>query len=155
VAVLSGSAAGDVWGDHGAVKSGTRADDMILTAVERAFLDVFLHEATTSPFTGPATESLHGIGVDYGDISHISWAYGQDVPRKNFEIGHPAAVVPPLPWSDREAALRRDRDIERFWSQMRERTTRWPPAFFESIRVDDPAFVRPSQGAVPRRPEMD
>jgi hypothetical protein len=93
---------------------------MILTANERAFLDVFLHEATTSPFTGPATKSLHAIGVEYADISHVAWAYGQDAPRKNFEIGHPAAVSPPVPWSGREDALERDRDIERLWSKRRD-----------------------------------
>src|SRR5438128_1317800 len=31
----------------------------ILTPQEKSFLDVFLHEATTSPFTGPATQALH------------------------------------------------------------------------------------------------
>ena len=93
---------------------------MILTANERAFLDVFLYEATTSPFTGPATEALHAIGVEYGDISHIAWAYGQDVPRTRFDIGHPAAVSPPVPWSDRSAALGRDCDIERLWSKKRD-----------------------------------
>ncbi len=25
----------------------------------------------------------------------------------------------------------------------------WPPDFFERIRIDDPAFVRPEQGPVP------
>jgi hypothetical protein len=120
---------------------------MILTDVERAFLDVFLHEATTSPFTGPATAALHAIGVEYADISHIAWAYGQDVPRKTFEIGHPAAVSPPVPWNDREEALRRDRDIEQFLPQKREKCAGWPPGFFERIRIDDPAFVRPPQGS--------
>ena len=62
----------------------------ILTADETRFLDVFLHEATTSPFTGPATEALHKIGVEYGDISYIAWAYEQDVPRISFELGHSA-----------------------------------------------------------------
>jgi hypothetical protein len=41
----------------------------ILTPEEKLFLDVFLHEATTSPFTGPATKALHLIGVEYSDIS--------------------------------------------------------------------------------------
>jgi hypothetical protein len=41
----------------------------LLTAQEKAFLDVLLHEATTPPFTGPATEALHKIGVEYGGIS--------------------------------------------------------------------------------------
>jgi antitoxin VapB len=25
----------------------------------------------------------------------------------------------------------------------------WPPGFFDSIRIDDPAFARPDQGQVP------
>ena len=31
----------------------------------------------------------------------------------------------------------------------------WPPGFFEKIRIDDPAFVRPSQGTVPQAPTLD
>ena len=59
----------------------------ILTPEERAFLEVFLQKATTSPFfNGPATKALHGIGVEYTDISYISWAYEQDVPRTRFEF---------------------------------------------------------------------
>ena len=27
--------------------------------------------------------------------------------------------------------------------------TAWPAGFFESIRIDDPAFARPDQGAMP------
>jgi hypothetical protein len=41
----------------------------ILTGQEKQFLEVFLHEAITSPFSGPATKALHQIGVEYGDIS--------------------------------------------------------------------------------------
>src|SRR5271165_7024434 len=52
----------------------------LLTPEENRFLDVFLHEATTAPFTGPATKPLHKIGVEYGDISYIAWSYEQDVP---------------------------------------------------------------------------
>lgn len=29
------------------------------------------------------------------------------------------------------------------------RPATWPPGFFDRIRIDDPAFVRPSQGPVP------
>jgi hypothetical protein len=57
----------------------------ILTPQEIAFLDVFLHEVTTSPFTGPATRALHKIGLEYGDLSYLAWAYDQDVPRTSFE----------------------------------------------------------------------
>jgi hypothetical protein len=92
----------------------------LLTAEEKPFLDVFLHEATTAPFTGPATEALHGIGVEYGDISHLVWAYEQDVPRTGLAWGHAAHVAPPLPWPNREAALRRNKEIQRTWEQQRE-----------------------------------
>ncbi len=30
----------------------------------------------------------------------------------------------------------------------------WPEGFFEKIQVDDPAFIRPSQGNVPPAPEL-
>ncbi len=31
----------------------------------------------------------------------------------------------------------------------------WPPAFFEQIQIDDPAFARPPQGQVPPTPSPD
>ena len=31
----------------------------------------------------------------------------------------------------------------------------WPLGFFDSIRIDDPAFARPEQGQVPRAPSLD
>src|SRR5438132_10382221 len=92
----------------------------ILTRQEKEFLDVFLHEATTSPFfRGPATKALYAIGVEYRDISYIAWAYERDVPRTSFEIGHAADVAPPLPWTTREAVLRRNQEIQRLWEQQR------------------------------------
>jgi hypothetical protein len=91
----------------------------ILTPQEKDFLDVFLHEATTSPFTGPATKALHQIGVEYSDLSYISWAYDREVPRTSFEWGHAADVSPPLPWTNREAVLRRNKEIQRIWEQER------------------------------------
>lgn len=92
----------------------------LLTTQEKAFLDVFLHEATTPPFTGPATEALHQIRVEYGDLSYLAWAYEQDVPRTGFAVGHAAAVAPLLPWPTREAALRRNQEVQRTWEQRRE-----------------------------------
>ena len=92
----------------------------ILTPTEKSFLDVFLHEATNSPFTGPATEALHNIGVEYGDISYIVWAYEQGNPRTRFPWGHAADVAPPLPWTTRESALRRNAEIQGIWEQERE-----------------------------------
>jgi len=91
----------------------------ILTPQEKSFLDVFLHEATTSPFTGPATQSLHKIGVEYRDISYMAWAYNREVPRTSFEWGHSADVAPPLPWTTRESVLRRNQEIQRIWEQER------------------------------------
>jgi hypothetical protein len=95
----------------------------ILTPTEKAFLDVFLHEATTSPFfQGPATKALYALGVEYHDISYLAWAYEQDVPRTSFEIGHPATVAPPLPWPTKEAVLLRDKEIQRLWEKRHELT---------------------------------
>jgi virulence-associated protein VagC len=31
----------------------------------------------------------------------------------------------------------------------------WPPGFFQSIRIDDPAFARPSQDSMPPAPSFD
>jgi hypothetical protein len=89
----------------------------LLTPEENRFLDVFLHEATTSPFSGPATKTLHNGGLEYGDISYIAWAYEQEVPRTGFAVGHAADVVPSLPWPNRPSALRRNEEIRRIWEQ--------------------------------------
>jgi hypothetical protein len=87
----------------------------LLAPEENRFLGIFLHEATTAPFTGPATKALQKSGVEYGDISYIAWAYEQEVPRTGFEVGHAADVVPPLPWPNRQSALRRNQEIQRIW----------------------------------------
>ena len=89
----------------------------LLTPDENRFLDVFLHEATTAPFTGPATKALHKNGLEYGDISYIAWAYEQEVPRTGFAVGYAADMVPPLPWPNRQSALRRNEEIQRVWQQ--------------------------------------
>jgi hypothetical protein len=93
----------------------------ILTAAEKEFLDVFLHEATASPFfSGPATKALYALGVEYRDISYLAWAYEREVPRTSFEWGHSAEVAPPLPWTTREAVLRRNQEIQHIWEQERQ-----------------------------------
>ena len=89
----------------------------LLTPEEKPFLDVFLHEATTAPFTGPATKALHQTGLEYGDVLYIAWAYEQEVPRTGFAVGHAADVAPPLPWPNRQSALRRNQEIRRIWEQ--------------------------------------
>ncbi len=98
-----------------------RGPDMaILTRQEKEFLDVFLHEATTAPFTGPATKALHAIGAEYSDISYLAWAYHREVPRSSCEWGHPAHAAPQLPWPTREQAKLRDKEIEHIWAQLRQ-----------------------------------
>jgi hypothetical protein len=89
-----------------------------LTPTETLFLDVYLHDAITSPFfSGPATKALSSLGIEYRDISYLAWACEQDVPRTSFEWGHAAEVAPPLPWPNREAVLRRDRDMQLVWTR--------------------------------------
>jgi hypothetical protein len=89
----------------------------LLTPEEKSFLEVLLHEATTAPFTGPATKTLHQMGVEYGDLSYLAWAYEQEVPRTCFAIGHAADVAPPLPWPNRPSALRRNQEVRQIWEQ--------------------------------------
>jgi hypothetical protein len=90
----------------------------ILTPEEKEFLDVFLHEATTEPFfQGPATKALRSIGVQYRDVAWLATAYDREVPKINFGWGHAADIAPPLPWPDRDAVLRRNREIERSWRE--------------------------------------
>jgi hypothetical protein len=99
-------------------KPGNEGRDMsLLTPQERAFLDDFLHEATTSPFTGPATQALHHIGVEYSDLPDLAWAYNQEVPRTSLAWGHAAAVPPPLPWPNRESVCRRNKEMQCLWEQ--------------------------------------
>lgn len=35
------------------------------------------------------------------------------------------------------------------------KSVHWPEHFFEDIRIDDPAFGRPPQGAIPPAPLLD
>ena len=92
----------------------------ILTPNEKEFLDLYLHEATTSPFfKGPASRALHAIGVGCRDISYIAWAYNKEVPPTGFGWGHSADVAPPLPWSNRQAVALRNKEIQCIWEQQR------------------------------------
>ncbi len=34
-------------------------------------------------------------------------------------------------------------------------SSHWPKHFFEDIRIDDLAFVRPNQGSIPPAPQLD
>ena len=84
---------------------------MILTPEEISFLDVYCYEGTELPFGGPATDALTNIGVQSGDTLNLQWAYLRDKPPTGPTIGKASKVAPPLPWPNREAALRRDAQI--------------------------------------------
>jgi hypothetical protein len=91
---------------------------MILTREEIAFLDVYCHEGTELPFGGPATEVMTRLGVQSGDTLNLQWAYLRDQPPTGPSIGHASKVAPPLPWSNREAVLRRDTEIRALREEM-------------------------------------
>src|SRR5206468_6865112 len=80
---------------------------------EREFLTVFIHEATTDPFKGPATEELHRRNIYYTDLAHLMTAYYLESPggQEGFGGKHTPAP-PPCPWKDRDAAVRRDHEVE-------------------------------------------
>jgi hypothetical protein len=124
----------------------------LLTPEEKSFLDVFLHEATTSPFTGQITRALHALGIEYGNVSHLAWAYEQEVPRTGFAVGHAADVAPPLPWPDRPSALRRNQELRRVWEQ---RYQPAPSSLLQPERERTAAVVdvRPEPGAASRSEE--
>jgi hypothetical protein len=86
---------------------------MFLTNREREFLTAFLHEATTDPFKGPATDELHRRDIYYTDLSHLLAAYYRESPGKQEGLGGKGlATLPGCPWTDRETAARRDRQVE-------------------------------------------
>lgn len=70
------------------------------------------------------------------------------------ETDHGQAV--PLPeefrFSTRAVSIRRDGEAVILEPL---KPTQWPEYFFEGIRIDDPAFVRPDQGPIPRSPRLD
>ena len=118
VCELLGSSRGPTSGCERESKETGAVTMPILNPEEKEFLDVFLHEATTSPFfNGPATKVLYAIGVEYRDILYIAWAYHHEIPRCNFGWGHAAAVAPPFPWTNRAAVLQRNLEIQRLWEQ--------------------------------------
>lgn len=70
-----------------------------------------------------------------------------------FQDGATQAVRLPagFEFTTREVTIRRDGEaviLEPI------RPTSWPEDFFESIRIDDPAFARPSQDSMPPAPEI-
>jgi hypothetical protein len=86
---------------------------MLLTNHERLFLAAFIHEATTDPFKGPATEELHRRDIYYTDLQHLLAAYYHESPpgQEGF-AGRAVATLPPCPWTDRDTAVRRDHQVQ-------------------------------------------
>jgi hypothetical protein len=86
---------------------------MFLTNREREFLTAFIHEATTDPFKGPATDELHRRDIYYTDLRHLLAAYYRETSDDQQGVGGKhVATLPPCPWHDRETAARRDRQVE-------------------------------------------
>src|SRR5215471_13763187 len=85
---------------------------MLLTDRERAFLAAFIHEATTDPFKGPATEELHRRNIYYTDLPHLLAAYYRDADDQEGFGGKHDPTPPPCPWQDRESAVRRDQELD-------------------------------------------
>ena len=86
---------------------------MLLTDGERVFLAAFLHEATTDPFKGPATEELHRRNIYYTDLSHLLTAYYREHAGDQEGLGGKRAAAPtPCPWQDRSAAVQRDQPLQ-------------------------------------------
>ncbi len=86
---------------------------MLLTDRERQFLAAFVHEATTDPFKGPATEELHRRDIYYTDLSHLMTAYYRESAGDQQGFGGKFDPAPPeCPWKDRESAIRRDHEVD-------------------------------------------
>jgi hypothetical protein len=86
---------------------------MLLTDREREFLAAFIHEATTDPFKGPATEELHRRNIYYTDLPHLLTAYYRENTDAQVGFGgKPDSMPPPCPWNDRDTAVRRDHEVE-------------------------------------------
>jgi hypothetical protein len=87
---------------------------MFLRDHERDFLAAFIHEATTDPFKGPATEVLHSRGIYYADITHLMTAYyRENEPGQEGLGGKPRSIPLLCPWPNRESAVLRDKEMEK------------------------------------------
>jgi hypothetical protein len=86
----------------------------MLTDDERKFLSAFIHEATTDPFKGPATEELHRRSIYYDDLSYLMGLYYREkIPGQQGFGGIFHAAAPPCPWPDRESAIHRNAEAKK------------------------------------------
>lgn len=95
---------------------------MPLTQAESDFLATFIDEYMTLE-KGPAWRKLRERGIFVAELLHLLDAYSRahlprleekEVDGRRVEVllwGHPTPNPPDPPWSDREAALRRNAEI--------------------------------------------
>ena len=85
---------------------------MLLTENEVTFLTRFIHEATTDPFKGPATNELHCRDIYYTDLSNLMAAYyAENTVGSETAASESSCHDVPCPWADRAAALRRNEEV--------------------------------------------
>lgn len=71
-----------------------------------------------------------------------------------FTNGRSQAVRIPLSYRLRDKVVTIRRDGEALILEPLKPST-WPVGFFDAIAIDDPAFTRPDQGAMPAIPALD
>ena len=92
---------------------------MLLTKPEQAFLAVFIREATSDPFKGPATEELHRQDTFYTDIPYLVSAFYHELTSHSFGIENGRrSDIPSCPWENRTAALQRNEEVEKLLKGM-------------------------------------
>jgi hypothetical protein len=85
---------------------------MHLNSGEREFLAVFIGEATTDPFNGPATSELHRRDIYYTDIPQLLTAYYRESSNEQDGLaGKHNTTLPACPWQDRAVAVHRNREV--------------------------------------------
>lgn len=62
-----------------------------------------------------------------------------------FKSGNSYAARIPKEFRPTEGEIRIEAEGDR-WVLTPLKTAKWPPGFFDAIRIDDPAFERPGQG---------
>jgi hypothetical protein len=84
---------------------------MHLNSGEREFLAVFIGEATTDPFNGPATSELHRRDIYYTDIPQLLTAYYREGSNEHGLAGKHNTTLPACPWQYRAVAVSRNREV--------------------------------------------
>ena len=118
---------------------------MLLTDCEREFLAAFVHEVTTDPFKGPATDELHKRDIYYTDLSYLMAAYyRENVGDQEGFGGKHNPTPPPCPWTDRELDKFAER-LESLLLQLENRFGPLPPAVRQRVEALSPEELRKLQ----------